>query len=117
MILQIDDYLILSTLFCCSRRSDGFFIDDRSIGDIGNYDFINGPEAALALSNKLGAGCNSTLPISPDHIRQVSNSKYFYKIILNIFLLSRLSVCMPASMTTRWVNCGHHLCHIYSHSL
>ena len=54
-----------------SRRSDGFFIDDRSLGDIGNYDFVNGPEAAMALSTKLGGGCNATLPISPDHIRQV----------------------------------------------
>ena len=57
--------------FLSSRRSDGFFIDDRSIGDIGNYDFVNGPEAALALSSKLTSGCNSSLPISPDHIRQV----------------------------------------------
>jgi len=32
---------------------------------------VNGPEAALALSSKLGGGCNATLPISPDHIRQV----------------------------------------------
>lgn len=54
-----------------SRRSDNFFIDDRSLGDIGNYDFVNGPEASLALSSKLVSGCNSTMPISPDHIRQV----------------------------------------------
>lgn len=54
-----------------NRRSDNFFIDDRSLGDIGNYDFVNGPEASLALSSKLVGGCNTTMPISPDHIRQV----------------------------------------------
>ena len=58
-----------------SRRSDSFFIDDRSLGDIGNYDFVNGPEASLALSAKLGGGCNTTLPISPDHIRQVKKTR------------------------------------------
>ena len=62
-----------------SRRSDGFFIDDRSLDDIGNYDFVNGPEAALALSSKLGGGCNATLPISPDHIRQVRKLKKLKK--------------------------------------
>ena len=64
-------YLLTSSF---SRRSDGFFIDDRSIGDIGNYDFVNGPEASLALSS-LAPGCNSTLPISADHIRQVPIQK------------------------------------------
>ena len=57
-----------------NRRSDDLFFRDRSIGDIGNYDFVNGPEAALALSSKLGGGCNATMPISPDHIRQVTRA-------------------------------------------
>merc|ERR1719323_1957929 len=29
----------------------------------------------------------------------------------------RLSLCTPASMTTLLENCGHHPCHISSHSL
>lgn len=55
-----------------NRRSDEFFIRDRSIGDIGNYDYVDGGTASsFSLASQLSSACNGSLPISPDHISQV----------------------------------------------
>jgi len=61
-----------SPLAIGNRRSDDFFIRDRSIGDIGNYDYVDGGSApAFNLASQLGSVCNGSLPISPEHISQV----------------------------------------------
>jgi hypothetical protein len=55
-----------------NRRSDEFLFRDRSIGDVGNYDYTDSGATSQAFSiGALQPGCNSTLPISPDHIAQV----------------------------------------------
>ena len=59
-----------------SRRSDEFFIRDRSISDIGNYDYVDGATSAFSLATQLGSACNGSLPISPDHITQVGSMSY-----------------------------------------
>ena len=55
-----------------NRRSDDLFFRDRSIGDIGNYDYTDAATSqAFSLAGLSQPGCNGTLPISPDHIAQV----------------------------------------------
>ena len=56
-----------------NRRSDEFLFRDRSIGDVGNFDYTDA--ASSPISGAFGGlnqqGCNGSLPISPDHIAQV----------------------------------------------
>ena len=54
-----------------NRRSDDLFFRDRSIGDIGNYDYTDAATSQAFSLAGLGQGCNGSLPISPDHIAQV----------------------------------------------
>ena len=54
-----------------NRRSDDLFFRDRSIGDVGNYDYTDAATSQAFSLAGLSQGCNGTLPISPDHIAQV----------------------------------------------
>jgi len=54
-----------------NRRSDDLFFRDRSIGDVGNYDYTDAATSQAFSLAGLTQGCNGTLPISPDHIAQV----------------------------------------------
>ena len=51
-----------------NRRSDEFFLD-RSVEDIGNYDYTD--SAMLPYMGSNMQGCNTTLPISAEHVSQV----------------------------------------------
>ena len=57
-----------------NRRSDDFLFRDRSIGDVGNFDYTDAASSPIlgAFGGLNQQGCNGSLPISPDHIAQVS---------------------------------------------
>ena len=71
-----------------NRRSDDFLFRDRSIGDVGNFDYTDAASSPIlgAFGGLNQQGCNGSLPISPDHIAQVSVTVLVMVMTIFIFI-------------------------------